>query len=177
MDEGLDRARLERFLGEIVDRLEGDWLLLGGALVALWLDPDRCTEDIDLVSMGERPSDRYQLLGIAEELGLPFEALNSAADFLVRKIPDWRQQTEPMTRGRSARIFRPTPTLFLLLKLRRLSEQDLQDCLHLLRLVGEEGLDLDRDRVLRALDDLDHVEEPALRERRGQLRREVSKRD
>src|SRR5205085_12680271 len=114
------------------DRLPGDWLLIGGGLAALWFDARRVTEDVDLVGIEGTGADRLSLLGLAHDLGLPVEAVNSAADFFVHRISDWREQLEIFRVGRTGRIFRPTPTLFLLLKMRRLSTRDLDDCLRLL---------------------------------------------
>jgi len=129
VDPRLDRDRLEDIIQALGNRLDGDWLLVGGALVALWVEPRRVTADIDLVGLGGTMAERLALMEAAEGLGLPVEALNSAADFFVRRVAGWREEIEPFRRGRRATIHRPTPTLFLLLKLARLSEQDLADCL------------------------------------------------
>ncbi len=71
-------------------------------------------------------------------------------------------------------IYRPTATLFLLLKLRRLSEQDLSDCLDLLRKVAAESAPLDTARVLAALDGLAETADEQLRARRARLRSRLS---
>ena len=113
----LDRQRIEALVAAVADRLEGDWLLVGGALVALWLLPRRVTEDVDIIGLGESGAQRSKLLGLAFDLGLPVETLNSAADFFVERIEGWRQQIEPLHRGAQGTVFRPTPDLFLLLKL------------------------------------------------------------
>jgi len=47
----LDRDRIQGIVHEIGEQLAGDWLLIGGGLVALWLEPDRTTEDLDLVGI------------------------------------------------------------------------------------------------------------------------------
>src|SRR5206468_307754 len=151
MATDLDAARIDALLQSVVDRLPGDWLLIGGGLVALWLDGRRTTEDVDLVGIEGTGADRLSLLGLAHDLGLPIEALNSAADFFVYRIPDWRAQIEPFRSGRAGRIFRPTPTLFLLLKLARLSSRDLDDCLQLLATSHAESAPVDRARTLSAL--------------------------
>ena len=44
-----DRERIRKIVHEIGERLEGDWLLVGRALVALWLESERTTEDLDVV--------------------------------------------------------------------------------------------------------------------------------
>jgi len=119
MRADLDATRLEAIVQSVADHLPGDWLLVGGALVALWLDTRRVTEDVDLVGIEGSGADRLSLLGLARDLGLPVEALNSAADFFVHRVPDWRQQIEPFRIGKTGRVFRPSPTLFLVLKIRR----------------------------------------------------------
>ena len=148
MDAGaFDRSRIKALLAHAVEWLEGDWLLVGGALAAVWFRPERRTEDIDLVDFTDGNSGRLRLLELAEREGIPVEALNSAADYFVRRVPDWKEQVEPWLRGSRATLWRPTPTLFLLLKVHRLSEADLQDCLLLVDHCAVEGLAVDTARV------------------------------
>lgn len=169
MDE-MDRGRLQAFVSTLIERLEGDWLLLGGALAALWLEARRTTEDIDLVGLSGTPEERLQVMALAEEVGLPIEAMNSAADFFVRRIPGWQEEIEIFRTGPRARLFRPTPTLFLLLKIGRLSEQDLADCRSLIRKAHAELLQINRARVMAALDALPPSGDAALLERRQTIR-------
>jgi len=96
--------------------------------------------------------------------------VNSAAEFFVNRIPDWREQVEPFRAGAVGRVLRPSPTLFLLLKLARLSDTDLADCVALLDRVCAEGLALDSARVLAALR-LPRSEDAALEARRAALER------
>src|SRR3954447_4367917 len=112
MATDLDAARIDAIVQSVSDRLAGDWLLIGGGLAALWFDARRVTEDVDLIGIEGTGADRLSLLGLAQDLGLPVEALNSAADFFVHRIADWRDQMEILRVGRAGRIFRPTPTLF-----------------------------------------------------------------
>jgi hypothetical protein len=98
--------------------------------------------------------------------------VNSAADFFVRRISDWRDQLIELHRGSRATIFRPTATLFLLLKLARLTEVDLDDCAALLahcRATGESEA-IDAPRVLASLDALAPTPDAALAARRSALR-------
>ena len=173
----LDRARITEITQAIADRIEGDWLLVGGALAALWFEPRRTTEDVDIIPMGDPKRSRTALFELAAELGLPIEAMNSAADFFVERVTGWRDETELLLEGRLGRIFRPSPTLFLILKMGRLSEIDLTDCLELLRIVGEQHLQLDRDRALEALDRLPRAEDLDLISRRERLRNALVKRE
>jgi hypothetical protein len=172
----LDRARLEWIVEAVADRLPGDWLLVGGALVALWLEPRRTTEDVDIVGLAGTGDERLALLRLAAELGLSVEALNSAADFFVRRIDGWQDELEPFRSGSRGRIHRPSVTLFLLLKLGRLSEQDLADCLAALARAASEGLRLDAGRVLSALDTLPPTADAELARRRRRLWEVVSRR-
>jgi hypothetical protein len=107
---------------------------------------------------------------LAAAAGLPIEAVNSAADFYVRRIPDWRQQLVELHRGSRATIYRPSATLFVLLKLPRLTETDLDDCTALLRHVRATGEAIDRARVVAALDALATTRDLALAGRRDALR-------
>jgi hypothetical protein len=169
MRADLDATRLEAIVQSVADHLPGDWLLVGGALVALWLDARRVTEDVDLVGIDGTGADRLSLLGLARDLGLPVEALNTAADYFVLRVPDWRRQIEPFRIGKAGRVFRPSPTLFLVLKVRRLSTRDLEDCLELLRRCRRDGLTVDSSRVLSELASLASADDAALGARRQRL--------
>ncbi len=120
--------------------------------------------------MGDPRQSRMALFELAADLGLPVESMNSAADFFVERIPRWRDETEILVEGRSGRIFRPSATVFLILKMGRLSEIDMADCLELLRVAAEHNLPVDRDRALAALDRLPPAEDSKLRSRRDRLR-------
>jgi len=170
----LDRARLEQVVEAVAERLPGDWLLIGGALAALWLEPRRTTEDVDLIGLGGTIEERLSLMRLAGELGLPVEALNSAADFFVRRIDGWRDELEPFRTGTAGRIHRPTVTLFVLLKIERLTDHDLADCLAAVARARAERLRFDPGRTLAALDALPPAGEPDLSRRRRRLRDAVA---
>ena len=163
----LDRERLDEIVTAVCDRLEGEWLLIGGALVALWLAPRRTTEDVDIMGLGGTTAERLALMQLAQSLGLPVESVNSAADFFVQRIPDWRDHLVPFRSGLKASVLRPTATLFLLLKIGRLDEQDLEDC----RAVLATGEAIDRDRVARSIDSLPTAPNTEHAARRAELQR------
>jgi hypothetical protein len=173
MAEQLDRERLDRTLNLIAERLDGDWLLVGGALVALWLEPRRVTEDLDLMGLTGTQEQRLRLMELADEAGLPVEAVNTAADFFVRRIAGWEQEIDLFRAGSKARIFRPNPTLFLLLKIGRLSEQDLADCQAMIAKASAEQLPLDAARALAALGALPGADSAPVLERRAALKRRL----
>jgi hypothetical protein len=147
----LDRRRLHRLIEAACEQLDGDWVLLGGAVAALCFSPDRVTEDIDLVALGGPDSRRYELMDFALGQGLPIEAVNSAADFFLRREGNITADLELLHAGSRGRVLRPSPTLFLLLKCGRMSESDLDDCLAQLGQVRSEGGAIDAPRVLARL--------------------------
>jgi hypothetical protein len=177
MNLEFDRARLQATIEGLSDLLEGRWLLVGGAAVALWLEARRVTEDIDIVSISDAPGDRLALMEAAERLGLPIEAVNSAADFFVRRIADWEQRIEVLHRGRRATIYRPDATLLILLKLGRLSERDLLDCFAAIERCAADRVTLETALLLASLDGLPPTEDLDLADRRQRLRERLARDD
>lgn len=164
------RARIEALVERAGERLEGEWLLIGGSAAAVWFLSTRTTEDIDLIGLAGTQAQRLALMELAAEAGLPVEAVNSAGDYFLRQIPDWRDQLVLLHAGARATIYRPSATLFLLLKIRRLSVVDHDDCLALLAHVRQTGETVDTARVIAALDALPPTSDRALAERRAALR-------
>ena len=169
-----DRARITAFLERAGAQLTGDWLLIEGAAAAAWFSTARTTEDIDLIGLAGTSAERLALMDLAVDAGLPIEAVNSAADFFVRRIDGWRAELVPLVRGPSATVYRPSPTLFLLLKLARLTATDLEDCLGLLAHCAVTGEAVDAARVVGRLDALAATEDEALATRRMTLRTAVA---
>jgi hypothetical protein len=165
-----DRSRIQELLQKAGDRLAGEWLLIGGAAAAAWFSPSRTTEDIDLISLSGTQEARLALMDLAADSSLPIEAVNSAADFFVRRIDGWRDHLVELMRGSTAVIYRPSATLFLLLKLERLSEADFRDCTTMIAYCAETGESIDVDRVRVRLDALAGTDDLELAERRARLR-------
>lgn len=165
MEPTLDARRIHRFLDAAGKRLTGRWLLVGGAVAAVWFRRERVTHDVDLISLDPSPHTQLALFDLADSEGLPIEAVNSAAEYFVRRIPGWDQEIVPLHVGPAATVFRPTATLFCLLKLQRLSAIDLEDCLALLR----HGEVVDRHRVRAAVQNLPAPPTPEAAERRRHL--------
>ena len=106
----------------------------------------------------------------AADAGLPIEAVNSAADFFVRRVDGWRDQLVEWHQGSRSTIYRPTATLFLVLKVARLSQTDLEDCLALVEHCRRTAEPIDAARVMRALDALAVTNDAAVTARRQRLR-------
>lgn len=165
-----DRIRIQALLQTAGDRLAGEWLVIGGAAAAAWFSPSRTTEDIDLISLAGTQEARFALMELAADASIPIEAVNSAADFFVRRIAGWRDQLVELMRGTSAVIYRPSATLFLLLKLERLSEADLDDCLMMIAHCAQTGESVDVARVVARLDSLPSTDDLLLARRREAFR-------
>jgi hypothetical protein len=159
------RTELDALLDAICDRLEGEWLIIGGAIATLWFSPRRTTEDVDILGVAGDPDQRYAILELAVSLGLPVESLNSAADFFVRRIADWRDQLVVFREGAKGRVYRPTATLFLLLKVHRLDERDLEDC----RALIATGEPFDRARIRAVVEALPPPADAVIAARRAEL--------
>lgn len=144
---------LQKFLRLAGDRLSGNWVILGGTVLLLKGLNYRVTNDIDL--SGPKTATQEQLIilfGIAQELGLPVESINQAGSFFLHKIKNWKNHVIKVHSGKKATFFCPTAFLFIRLKMQRLSETDLSDCLKILE--KEELSAPEKKTLLRELDRL-----------------------
>jgi hypothetical protein len=151
--KALDQKILRQFLEKAGDSLSGEWVLIGGTVLPLLGVEHRSTTDIDLI--GLHPSKQAQTLALMElaaELGLPIETINQAGAFFLSRIPDFEKELVLLHQGKSARIFRPNATLYLLLKIRRMSVSDLQDCQEWLKWTTQKGEAIDHRRVLASIE-------------------------
>ncbi len=120
----------QNFIGRVVDELEGDWLVIGGSLLAMINSEYRVTSDIDICPIDEMTNEkRLHLMDIADQLKLPIEAINPAADFFVRQIPNWKSSIVLMKKGKKGLLYRPDIELYFNLKLSRQSQSDVEDCI------------------------------------------------
>jgi hypothetical protein len=121
---------LKRFFEQADKKMEGEWILLGGTLLPALGIHYRSTVDIDFVKKTPlAQGEQLLLMEISESLGLPVEAINPAAAYFLYKIKDFEKSLLLLFSGTSIKIYRPNLWLFVSLKLSRLSETDLSDCL------------------------------------------------
>lgn len=166
----LDDQTMRTFIDRAADIVEGDWVVIGGAVLPLLGEGTRPTLDIDLIPVGEASqSEIIGLMEIAENLGLPVETVNQAGSYFLRKISDYEDHLVLLHEGKTARIFRPDPTLYVLTKVGRLMESDLQDCLSFLRFARDTGEEVDEERLRERLREELQQEPP--RGRKERLRR------
>ncbi len=150
----LDAKFLKKFLKTATDQLAGDWVLIGGTLLpALGID-HRVTTDIDMISLQREQSSKLnlQLMELAEQQGLPAESINQAAAYFLEKIPHYRKSLVLLQEGKKGKIFRPNATLYLLLKIKRMSESDFSDCIHWLKWMRKQKEKLDIEVVLKNIE-------------------------
>ncbi len=102
------------------------------------------------MSVDPKPVWRGRLFEVAQRVGLPIEAVNSASDFFLRRVPGWQEELRLLKRGKKGKIFRPSPTLFVFLKLCRGTEADVADC----RTVLKKGARLEKRKFERWVDEL-----------------------
>jgi len=148
MSKNLDSHLLKEFLKLAGDQLRGEWLLIGGTLLpAVGIDV-RSTVDIDLLGLGTSEAGQtLQLMELAESLGLPVESVNQAAAFFLKKAGYQKSDLIVLHQGASAVIYRPSLELYWKLKMGRLSETDLQDCLRYLEFCTEVNDPVDHQRL------------------------------
>ncbi len=129
--KALDVKLLQEFLKRAGDKLKGEWLLVGGTLLPAVGLNIRTTVDIDLVSLGaQENAQSLEVMELAEDLGLSIETINPAAALFVKRVGYTTSDLLPLKKGTRAVIFRPSVMLYWKLKLARLSETDVMDCLH-----------------------------------------------
>lgn len=129
---------MRQFFAKADGQLNGEWVIIGGSVLSILGIEDRVTLDIDIASLlHTSQKETIVLMEIAQDIGLPIEAINQAAAFFLEKIPDWRGSLVEVFHGKNCRFFRPDVNLYVQLKIARLSESDLSDCLHMLRFAQE----------------------------------------
>jgi hypothetical protein len=125
----------KKFLDLASQELQGDWVIMGGAVMILLGVRERFTVDIDLAGPeAATQADTLKLMGIAEKIGLAPEAINQAGAFFLNRIPHWKENLVTMIKSDKFSLYRPNSFLFLQLKIARLSESDLSDCINMLKI-------------------------------------------
>lgn len=145
---GVDVDVLARFVSLAGERLKGDWVVIGGCVLPLLGVRYRVTADIDIAGPDGAGMDQVLvLMEIAEEVGLSVAAINQAGAHFLRRVEGWAEHLLPILRGTTATIHVPDATLYLLLKLGRLTETDLLDCERMLELTRHSQSPFQPERV------------------------------
>tara|TARA_Y100000590_G_scaffold458480_1_gene613293 strand:- start:1182 stop:1709 length:528 start_codon:yes stop_codon:yes gene_type:complete len=123
------------FLKEAEKKLEGEFILIGGALLPALGIETRVTTDIDIIRVKETSDHQYLMhaFKIAEKLGFPPEAINFAAEFFFQKQKAKKNELILFYKKGKFILYRPSCFLYFRLKVVRLSPSDLIDCKNYLK--------------------------------------------
>ena len=143
--KSINSKTLRKFIELAVKRLNGEWVIIGGTVLPLLGIDLRVTTDIDLIPLGNAQSNAsvLELMRLSEELHLPIETVNQAGLYFLEKISDYRECLIVLKKSETATIYRPNVSLFVRLKIGRLSESDLSDCIELIRFAKKSGEEID----------------------------------
>ena len=151
----------QKFVNSVADEISGDWLIIGGSLLAILGAHQRVTADIDICPIENMNNDlQLELMNLAIKCGLSIESINPAADFFVKQIPNWKNSIVLLKKGRKGAIYRPSLELYFKLKLARCSESDIADCISFLSWYKKSNLSFDKLLIKRLAADK-HVKKPS----------------
>lgn len=131
---------IQSFVKLAKQKLSGNWILLGGTVLHYFNKDLRVTTDIDIYRNDSKSSnaDQLELMKISESLNLPVETINISAGFFLEKMKDYSKHLVLIEESKKFKLYRPDLYLFCRLKIQRLSEGDLQDCIEYAKLFKEE---------------------------------------
>lgn len=140
MSKVIDSKFMKKFVKTALDRLEGEWIIIGGTVLPLFGVDLRATVDIDMISLGSKASNKSSLalMEMAESLGLPVEAINQAGAYFLSKISDVNQHLILFQKSERCKIYTPDSFLFIKLKIARLSQSDYDDCIEFAKLNADD---------------------------------------
>ena len=136
----MNSRTLKKFVEIASDRLIGEWVVIGGTVLPILGVDHRVTLDIDFIRIHEKESnaDSLILMEIAEQMGLPIEAVNQAGAYFFSKVENAVDHLVILRKGSRCTIYRPDVWLYIALKLGRFTETDLEDCLVMIKHLDEE---------------------------------------
>lgn len=140
----INHKLLKQFQKQALHSLSGEWVLIGGTVLHLLGLDERLTMDIDLARKSGDVDETLELMNIAEKLKLPLTAINQAGAFFLKQIPGWENKLVLWAESPSCRLYRPNGDLYLQLKMARMSESDLQDCLQMIKYCQKQNEKLDQ---------------------------------
>jgi len=124
----MNRKDILVLYNDLLNHLNGDWILVGGGLLHFLGISERETIDIDIMPVGEiSNSDQLKIMEIAEKNGFPPEVINFSSEYFLKKQKNWKDELVLLQEKNNTRIFRPTKKLFREMKEQRGTETDLSD--------------------------------------------------
>ncbi len=136
----MNSRTLKKFIELAAERLNGEWVVIGGTVLPILGIDHRVTLDIDFIRIHEKEAnaDSLILMEIAEQMGLPVEAVNQAGAYFFSKVENADDHLVLLRKGSGCTIYRPDIWLYVALKLGRFTETDLEDCLVMIKHLDEE---------------------------------------
>jgi hypothetical protein len=136
----MNQKTMKKFIEIASETLTGEWVVIGGTVMAVLGIDYRVTVDIDFVNLKNKNTntDSLMLMEIAEKLGLPVESINQAGAYFFSKITDAEDHLVVIKKTSCCTIYRPDVYLFVKLKLGRFTQTDLDDCLVMIKHHKEE---------------------------------------
>ncbi len=148
----IDQSLLTKLIQLAGNNLKGDWVLMGGTVLPLLGINYRVTTDIDLAGTSSKQQEQtLDLMTLAEKVGLPVETINQAGAYFLQKISNFSAHLLLIHRGKTAKIFRPDLYLFIALKIDRLSESDLSDCLEYIKYSKQASEEMFKEKIIKMI--------------------------
>jgi hypothetical protein len=131
----MNHNTMKKFVEIASENLTGEWVVIGGTVMAVLGIEYRVTVDIDFVNLKNKSSnsDSLKLMEIAEQLSLPIESINQAGAYFLSKINDVQDHLVVVKETKNCKVYRPDVYLFVRLKLGRFTQTDLEDCLVMIK--------------------------------------------
>jgi hypothetical protein len=153
--KSINKSLLKKFIELAGKKLTGRWVLIGGTVLPLLDSEIRPTIDSDMIGLPiDSNRESLLLMQIAEELGLPVETINQAGAYFLSKQENFENSLVILHEGKNAKIYRPDVNLFIRLKIDRMTETDLEDCLEFIRIAESTKERLDRAQLVRKISTL-----------------------
>lgn len=124
----MNSQEITALINALMDKLEGEWVLVGGSLLHYLGLTDRQTLDIDLVPKSKVDNTMtLAAMEIAVSHHQPPETINFSAEYFLKKQKSWEKQLVVLKKTKKGAFYRPNKKLFRKLKEARGSETDLLD--------------------------------------------------
>jgi hypothetical protein len=147
----INNSVMKKFQNLALKNLSGEWVVLGGSVLHLLNIDERVTIDIDLAKKSGATDETLTLMNISEKLNLPITSINQAASFFLYKIPNWEKQLVLIAQSKICKLYRPNATLYIILKIQRMSESDLQDCIQMINFSKIEKESIEKLKILKEI--------------------------
>ncbi len=126
---------MKKFMAQALKNLNGQWIIIGGTVLPMMGVDHRPTIDIDFINLefSDSMEQTLKLMAIVESLDLPVETINQAGAYFLSKISNVNKHLVLLDKSKKCEVYRPDAYLFIKLKITRMSESDLLDCLEFMK--------------------------------------------